>query len=89
MVEGSWKGAACRNFARNCKIRCSNAFKGPSQWLTKINSYGRELVENEPHTHLYIADEVKPAYRRKRRDKPIRKAILLSDNARPHTAALI
>ena len=35
-----------------------------------------------------LLDEVKLAYRRKRRHVPIRSAILLHDNARPHTTAL-
>lgn len=35
-----------------------------------------------------LLNEVRAAYRRKRRDQPIREVILLHDNARPHTAAL-
>lgn len=35
-----------------------------------------------------LKNTVKPAYRSKRRDIPIRSAILLQDNARPHTARL-
>lgn len=35
-----------------------------------------------------ILNEVRLAYRRKRRDLPMREVILLQDNARPHTAAL-
>lgn len=31
---------------------------------------------------------MKPAYRSKRRNIPIRSAIMLHDNARPHTASL-
>lgn len=35
-----------------------------------------------------ILTEVRLAYRRKRRDLPMRKVVILHDNARPHTAAL-
>ena len=38
--------------------------------------------------YYQLSDEVKLAYRRKRRDMSVRSAILLHDNARPHTAAL-
>ena len=38
--------------------------------------------------YCQLLDEVKLAYRRKRRDMLVRSAILLRDNARSHTAAL-
>ena len=50
------------------------------------------LLERSTVNAVYycqLLDEVKLAYRRKRRDMLIRSAILLRGNARPHTTALI
>lgn len=38
--------------------------------------------------YCYLLDQVRAAYRSKRRRQPIRDVLLLHDNARPHTAAV-
>ena len=49
--------------------------------------HDRRTINAEYYSNL-LREHVKPAYRSKRRHKPMRDAILLQDNARPHTARL-
>ncbi len=53
-----------------------------------IDFLHEQRTMNAAYYSALLRNVVKPAYRTKRRDIPIRSAILLHDNARPHTARL-